>query len=95
MSDRGYTDKREVWTTVSFLSKSAWFTRVWCVQEAILACNMTMLFEFGEFRPMAIQAFAAWFLPRCFQQPVVTPAAEVHSSEHHRSSQQIGTRLQG
>lgn len=66
MSERGYTDKREVWTAVSFLFKSAWFTRIWCVQEAILACEMTILFNFGEFRPVVIQAFAAWLLLKCF-----------------------------
>lgn len=73
MFDRGYNVKEEVWATVSALFASAWFTRIWCVQEIVLARDATVLFSFGEFKLHVIQALAQWLVDLCLAHQISPP----------------------
>lgn len=59
LRDRG---EPNIWPAVAAAFSSAWFTRVWCVQETTLARDIVMLYEHAEVDKETIGIFCKWVL---------------------------------
>jgi hypothetical protein len=87
-SRRGYVNKDEAWASLRPLFTSSWFSRIWCVQEVVLARDTTILFDFGEVSLSTFRALARWLLTLCIAyqgspphlKDVMMNATQAHNS---------------
>ncbi|KAF3045512.1 hypothetical protein E8E12_008825 [Didymella heteroderae] len=91
MRNGGYPD---IWPAIRAIFASAWYSRVWCVQEALLARDTTVVFDFAEFKVAVLQGLAEWLCERCLFAAWAPPQLEgviEHISEARDRFVRIGS----